>query len=85
MANQDILNDLAPIFHEVFDDDNLVPVPEMTAADVDTWDSLSHIRLIVAVEEHFGIRFTSAEVSGFGNVGAFAASIASKLAAKVGR
>jgi acyl carrier protein len=85
MANENILKELQPIFCDVFDDDDLVPSEEMTAADVDTWDSLSHIRLIVAVEERFGIKFTSAEVSAFGNVGEFASSIAAKVAARPAR
>lgn len=82
MTEEKILSLLTPIFHEVFDDDELVPTRTMTAADVDTWDSLSHIRLIVAVEGYFNIRFTSAEVASFENVAAFVASIRQKLGAR---
>jgi len=79
MTEQNILERLTPIFREVFDDDELLPNPAMTAADVDTWDSLSHIRLIVAAEAEFGIKFTSAEVGNFENVGAFVRSIQGKM------
>lgn len=79
MMNEQIFSKLTPIFREVFDDDALVPVPEMTAKDVDTWDSLAHIRLIVAVEGHFKITFTSAEISDFATVGDLVAKIKIKL------
>ena len=51
----------------------------MTAADIDDWDSLSHINLIVAVEKAFKVKFTTAQVQGLANVGEFAALVASKL------
>ena len=49
------------------------------ADEVDDWDSLGHIRLIVAVECHFKIKFTSAEISGWANVGEFVNAIKTKL------
>jgi len=57
------------IFCEVFDDDTLEIAPEMTANDVDGWDSLSHVNLIVAVEARFNIRFSQKELLTFRNVG----------------
>ena len=74
-----IYADLTPIFQEVFDDDTVVATPVLTAGDVTNWDSLSHVRLMVAIEERFKIRFTSAEISGFKNVGEMAAGIQQKL------
>jgi acyl carrier protein len=71
---------LTPIFREVFDDDELMPSPSMTARDVVGWDSLTHIRLILSVEEAFQIAFTAAEVSAFQNVGDFARLIETRLA-----
>ena len=50
MENTDLIDRIAPIFREVFDDDGLVVTTEMTADDIDEWDSLSHIRLIVSHE-----------------------------------
>jgi acyl carrier protein len=78
MTADKVLAELLPIFQDVFDDD-VVPVPRMTASDVDGWDSLGHIRLVVAVESHFGIRFTSAEIGSWPDVGAFVDAISAKL------
>lgn len=75
----EILRELTPIFREVFDDDSLIPSAGMVAADVAEWDSLGHIRLVVAVEQHFGLEFTTAEIAGWPNVGAFAEAIRGKL------
>lgn len=71
MDTATIYTRLAPIFQEVFDDDSIQPHPEMTAAEVSAWDSLSNIRLVVAVEEEFKIQFTTGEVAGLKNVGEF--------------
>lgn len=66
---------LTPIFREVFDDDAITPHPDMTAAEVPAWDSLSNIRLVVAVEEEFKIQFTTGEIAGLKNVGEFVSVI----------
>lgn len=73
-----IFFELTPIFQEIFDDDHLIPIPTMSAKDVDTWDSLTQIRLVVAIEKHFAIRFTGAEVAAFNNVGDLVNKIISK-------
>ena len=57
------------IFRDIFDDDGIVLREEMTAADVERWDSISHIDLIVEIERKFKIRFTTAEVTTLKNVG----------------
>lgn len=72
---------LTEIFRDVFDDEQLRVTPELTAADVDEWDSFSHIRLIVAVERAFGLKFSAAEVQRLKNVGEFVALIDAKSAA----
>ena len=59
----DIWQVLEGVFRDVFDDDTLALRPEMTAADVEKWDSLTHIDLIVALERKFKIKFTTAEVA----------------------
>jgi acyl carrier protein len=79
MPNTKIFDRLTPIFQDVFDDDDLIPTAEMTAADVDEWDSLSHIRLIVAVEQIFNIKFSVPEIERLKNVGDFANMIAGKI------
>jgi acyl carrier protein len=78
-AASDIYEAITPIFRDVFDDDALEIGPETTADDVDGWDSLSHIRLIVSLEKDLGVKFSSAEVGGLKNVGELATLIRSKL------
>jgi acyl carrier protein len=63
------LTRLTSIFREVFDDDDLVLKPELTADDVDGWDSLAHIRLILSVQKAFGVKFSAVEMSRLKNVG----------------
>ncbi len=64
-----ILTELTPVFRDDFDDDELVLSPELTADDVDGWDSLSHIRLILSVQKAFGMKFSPIETSRLKNVG----------------
>lgn len=67
---------------EVFDNVFLEPVeltPELSADDVEEWDSLIHIALIVAIEKSFNIRFRVGEVEGTKNVGEFANLIITRL------
>jgi acyl carrier protein len=65
----DTLERLTEIFRDVFDDDALVIDRATTAHDVEAWDSLMHVSLVVAVEEHFSCRFSSADVASLSNVG----------------
>lgn len=60
---------LEQVFQDVFDDDTLAIHPEMTARDVDEWDSLKHITLVLAVEKAFQVRLKAAEVGALENVG----------------
>jgi len=69
MDENEIYAKLAPVFQDVFDDDTIVPHAEMVADDVEEWDSLSHIRLILALEQAFDVRFTASEVGAMDNVG----------------
>jgi acyl carrier protein len=80
-SEQAIYQNLQTIFRDVFDDDSITPHPGMTAADVEGWDSLGHIRLMVAVEERFGIKFSAFEINSWPNVGALVNSIQNKAAA----
>jgi acyl carrier protein len=64
-----IFTRLTSIFREVFDDDDLVLKPELTANDVDGWDSLAHIRLILSVQKAFSVKFSAVEMSRLKNVG----------------
>ena len=86
MTMDELRTALQDLFRDVFGDDSIGLQDSMTAADVDGWDSLMHINLIIAVEKRFGIRFATAEISGLKdegqNVGTFLALIATKVTAK---
>lgn len=70
---------LLDVFRLVFDDNTIQLRPEMTANDVDGWDSLSHVNLILAVEAKFKIRFTQKELMTLKNVGDLHNTIAAKM------
>jgi acyl carrier protein len=72
------LDRLQEVFRDVFDEDDLTITGETTADDVDDWDSLRHVTLVVNVEGAFGIRFSSLEVAGLKNVGQLVDLIESK-------
>jgi acyl carrier protein len=75
----DIREKLTNIFREVFDEETLVLSDEMTADDVDAWDSLSHVNLMIAIEIAFDIEFKQSEIQSFANVGELIAGIEQKL------
>ena len=79
--NSPTIDRLTPVFHEVFGDDDLVLTPELTADDVDGWDSLAHIRLILSVQKAFSVKFSPSETSRLKNVGELATLIDKKVAA----
>lgn len=81
MTQQEIYPRLTKIMRDVFDDDNLVVTPQLTANDVEGWDSVSHITLVVAIEEAFGIKFKSAELEKMKNVGQLVEQIEKKTSA----
>lgn len=72
---------LSSIFHDVFEDDTIVVTPDLTAADVPEWDSLSHIRLILAVQKRFHITFSAAQTATLQNVGELVTMIEAKSVA----
>jgi acyl carrier protein len=76
MNTMDTLND---IFRQVFDDPSIVLKRETTADDIDEWDSLSHINLVIAVETKFNIRFALGELQALKNVGEMADLIEKKI------
>lgn len=75
-----VMEPLMEIFREVFDDDDITLSRDMTADDVDGWDSLSHVNLIVTIETRFKIKFSQKELLTFKNVGDLVDSIESKTA-----
>jgi len=62
MESAEIYQEFTKIFHQVFHDDSIVVRPDLTAKDVEGWDSLSHIRLVLTVERAFGVKFSASEI-----------------------
>ena len=75
----EILEQVNSVFKDVLDNEEIVVTANTTADDIDEWDSLSHIQLVVAIEKHFKIRFTSSEINNFKNVGEMCLGIQAKL------
>jgi acyl carrier protein len=69
MDDTQLRSRLTLAFQGVFDDEGIVINDAMTAGDIEQWDSLTHIDLIVAIEQEFGIKFTTGEVTKLRNVG----------------
>jgi acyl carrier protein len=69
MTEQEVLDQLTPLFRDIFQDDAIVVNSTTTAADVERWDSLTHIDMIMMVEEKFGLRVPTREVTRMRNVG----------------
>ncbi len=80
MNRSELLTTLNKIFADTLDEDNIVLTEQSTADDVEGWDSLSHVQLVVAVEKHFKIRFTAKEIQSWKNVGELIDSISAKTA-----
>ena len=79
MERQEIFEKLKEIFIDVLDLDECNLTDETCADDIEEWDSLSHIQLIVAIEKSFKIKFTSLEIMTWANVGEMVNSMEEKL------
>jgi len=75
MDDAQLYSRLTSVFHDVFDDETIEVTPQLTAMDVDGWDSLTHIRLILTVEKAFKVKFSTSEIGKLENVGQLAALI----------
>ena len=69
---------LGEIFRDFFDDDSLILHPEMTARDVDGWDSLAHVRLLLAIGRKYKIQFSASEIGSLRTVGDLVSLVARK-------
>ena len=78
MTREDILKEISYVFADTLDEDNLTLAESSTADDVDGWDSLTHVQLVVAVEKRFKLRFSAKEIQSWKNVGEMIDSISSK-------
>lgn len=74
--SQSALETIAPIIREVLDRPDLTITPATTAKDVEEWDSLANITIVIEVERALGIKFSSAQLAAFKNVGELAAAAA---------
>ncbi len=72
------IEQLQPIFRSVFEDDDLIVTREMSANDVENWDSLNHITLIVEIEMYTGLTLTTEDLISLANVGDFVDMLESK-------
>lgn len=79
LSIEQILDQSSELFRDILDNEDINLTPATTADDIEEWDSLSHIQLIVALEKHFKIRFTTAEITSFKNVGEMAEAIQNKV------
>lgn len=79
MERSEILAKVEEIFREELEVDDLILTDETTADDVEEWDSLSHVQLVAAMEEAFGIEFKSREILSWENIGDLIDSIEKKL------
>lgn len=77
----EIIEQLNPLFRDVLEDDAIQLSPATTANDIENWDSITNIQLIVAIEKKYKIRFTSREIQNFKNVGELADALLSKTTA----
>ena len=75
----DVREKLQEVFRDVFDDESIEVFDEMTAEDIEDWDSLMHITLIKEIEVKFDIVFTTEEIMKTKNIGEFIKVIESKL------
>ncbi len=69
MDRNDVLKQINLIFRDILDNESIVITETTKADDVEEWDSLTHIQLVVAIEKQFTVRFTSREIQGWKNVG----------------
>ncbi len=78
MRSSEIIQDLQIIFSDVLDLPDLCLTAESNASNVEGWDSLAHINLVVAIEKRYNIKFALAELRGLNNVGEMADLIVKK-------
>lgn len=79
MDKNEILNQVQEIFRDILDEESIVLTAKTTANDIEEWDSLTHIQLIVAIEKQFKLRFNSSEIRKWDNVGEMCDAIKMKL------
>ena len=79
MSRDEIMEKVNEIFRDVFDDETLVITDSTNSDDIEDWDSLEHISLIISMEKEFGLKFDIKEVNKLENVGQMVDMIRDKL------
>ena len=79
MKREEIFKKVSIIFQEVLDDNDIVISEDQGAKDIDEWDSLTHIMLVVETEKAFQLKFLSSEIANWNNIGEMITAIESKL------
>jgi acyl carrier protein len=79
LDREQVISRLVELMEDAFDEDDIAYSDDLTADDIEEWDSLSNVRFIVSVEQAFGVRFTVGEIEGFANVGELVNKIVEKL------
>lgn len=72
---EEIYERLETIFRDVFDDDSLLVTSDLTARDVEGWDSMMNVQLMLSVERAFNVHFSASQIASLGKVGDLAALI----------
>ena len=79
MTYEAVMQEVQEIFRDITDNPDIHLKPETTAGDIEEWDSLTHIQLVVGIEAHFKINFTAEEIGGLGNIDEMCKSILKKI------
>jgi len=69
MTQQDVLQQVQQVIREELDNDDVAVTPETVADDIEDWDSLTNIQIMMALQKKFGVKFTALQINGFKNVG----------------
>ena len=82
MSKDEIMCRIASIFQDIFNDDTIRITEQSSAKDIDEWDSLNNIQIIISLEKMFKIRFKASDIRAWNNVGEMCQSIDSLIQAK---
>ena len=69
MTEVEVIAKLEQVFRDIFDEEELIINNETTAEDIEDWDSLAHINLVVSIEKEFDVKFALGELQALRNVG----------------
>jgi acyl carrier protein len=81
----DVRSELQEVFRSVFDDDDLLITDKTTATDIDGWDSVAHINLVIAIEKQFGVKFSASNLAAMKGTEQTVGSLVAMLVAKLDR